>query len=54
MGPEAGFAAEEVAAAREGGWQVCRMGHAVLRAETAAIAAATLACARLGDLGGRD
>lgn len=51
VGPEAGFAAEEVAAAAAAGWGVAHLGPAVLRAETAALAAATLACAAAGGLG---
>jgi 16S rRNA (uracil1498-N3)-methyltransferase len=39
VGPEAGFSADEVAAARHGGLAVCHLGSTVLRAETAAIAA---------------
>jgi 16S rRNA (uracil1498-N3)-methyltransferase len=50
IGPEAGFAADEVAAARAAGWHICTLGPNILRAETAAIAAATLACAALGQL----
>lgn len=52
IGPEAGFARDEVARAAAAGWSVCGMGDAVLRAETAAVAAATLACAAAGGLGG--
>lgn len=52
VGPEAGFAREEVAAAADAGWAVCGMGPAVLRAETAAIAAAALAATATGHLGG--
>lgn len=52
VGPEAGLSRDEVAAAAAAGWAVCGMGDAVLRAETAAIAAATLACASTGHLGG--
>jgi 16S rRNA (uracil1498-N3)-methyltransferase len=51
VGPEAGFAPDEVAAARAAGWRVCTLGPAVLRAETAAIAAAALALAAVGHLG---
>ncbi len=52
VGPEAGFDRAEVDGAADAGWTVCGMGDAVLRAETAAIAAATLACAAAGALGG--
>lgn len=51
IGPDAGFAADEVAAATGAGWSVAQLGPAVLRAETAALAAATLACAAAGGLG---
>jgi 16S rRNA (uracil1498-N3)-methyltransferase len=52
VGPEAGFGPAEVEAARAAGWMICGLGRLTLRAETAAIAAATLACAELGHLGG--
>lgn len=48
VGPEAGFAPGEVAAARARGLRVCRLGPATLRAETAALAAMTLALAAAG------
>jgi 16S rRNA (uracil1498-N3)-methyltransferase len=51
VGPEAGFAPDEVAAARAAGWHICTLGVEVLRAETAAIASATLALAAVGHLG---
>lgn len=51
VGPEAGFAPGEVDLARAAGWTVAGLGPAVLRAETAALAAATLACAAAGGLG---
>lgn len=46
VGPDAGFSAEEVDGARAEGLAICRLGATVLRAETAAIAAVTLAAAR--------
>jgi 16S rRNA (uracil1498-N3)-methyltransferase len=39
VGPEGGFAPDEVAAARAAGWQVVSLGPRILRAETAALAA---------------
>ena len=51
VGPEAGFTAEEHAAARAAGVPIATLGGAlVLRTETAAIAAAVLALDRLGAL----
>ena len=50
IGPEGGFAAEEVAAARAHGFRSVRLAPRVLRAETAAIAAAALCQHRWGDL----
>jgi 16S rRNA (uracil1498-N3)-methyltransferase len=50
IGPEGGFAAGEVALARECGARPVSLGPRVLRAETAAIAAVTLALAACGDL----
>ncbi|WP_217915625.1 RsmE family RNA methyltransferase [Miltoncostaea marina] len=45
VGPDAGFSDGEVARARAAGLRVCRLGDAILRAETAAIAAVTVAVA---------
>lgn len=45
VGPEAGFSADEVAAARSAGATVAHMGPATLRADTAAIAALAVAAA---------
>ena len=45
VGPEAGFAADELAQARASGVPIVSLGPTVLRTETAAIAAAALACA---------
>ena len=43
VGPEGGFAEEEVAAARDAGWQVLSLGPRVLRVETAALVLAAWA-----------
>ena len=51
VGPEAGFAPEEADAARAAGWRACALGPRVLRAETAAIAAAVIAGAAAGGFG---
>lgn len=51
VGPEGGFALEEVAACAAAGARVATLGPRVLRAETAAIAAVALLQHRLGDLG---
>jgi 16S rRNA (uracil1498-N3)-methyltransferase len=48
VGPPAGFSADEVRLARDAGMRVCTLGPAVLRAETAAIAAVAIAGARGG------
>jgi 16S rRNA (uracil1498-N3)-methyltransferase len=45
VGPDAGFSDAEVESARAAGLRVAHLGPAVLRAETAAIAAVTLAAA---------
>ncbi len=50
-GPEGGFSATEVAQAIEAGFALSTLGPRVLRAETAAIAAVTLAQHHWGDLG---
>jgi len=47
IGPEAGFSADELAEARAAGVPIVSLGPTVLRTETAAIVAATLARARL-------
>lgn len=49
VGPEGGFAADEVQAARAAGFTTIGLGGRVLRAETAAIVAATLCQHRWGD-----
>jgi 16S rRNA (uracil1498-N3)-methyltransferase len=51
VGPEGGFTPGEVGAALEAGARLCSLGPRILRAETAAIAAAALLQHRLGDLG---
>jgi 16S rRNA (uracil1498-N3)-methyltransferase len=50
IGPEGGWADEELSQARLGGWSMITLGGRVLRAETAAIAAVTLLQHRCGDL----
>jgi len=50
IGPEGGFAAAEVAAAREAGFCPVSLGPRILRAETAPLAAVALAQGRWGDL----
>ena len=52
VGPEAGFGEAEVAAARAAGLSVCGLGGAILRAETAALVAVSLALAAGGALEG--
>jgi len=50
IGPEGGFAPQEVSAARETGFSVVGLGRQILRAETAAIVAITLIQHELGNL----
>ena len=50
VGPEGGFAGDEVEAARAAGFLPVRLGPRILRTETAAIAGATLLQGLLGDL----
>jgi 16S rRNA (uracil1498-N3)-methyltransferase len=50
IGPEGGWADEEIELARAGGWQIVTLGGRTLRAETAAIVAVTLLQHRFGDL----
>ena len=54
VGPEGGFAPEEVEAALRAGARLATLGPRVLRFETAAIAAVALLQHLAGDLGGRD
>lgn len=51
LGPEGGFAPEEVTAAREQGFRVAGLGPRVLRADTAALVAATIVQYVFGDMG---
>jgi len=48
VGPEGGWASEELAWFRESGWVAASLGDRILRAETAAIVAAALAFEALG------
>lgn len=50
VGPEGGFDEREIALARQQGFQVSGMGPRILRAETAALAAVTLAQFVFGDM----
>ena len=51
IGPEGGFTSDEVAEAERSGFQSVRMGKRILRTETAAVAALSLAQFLWGDLG---
>jgi 16S rRNA (uracil1498-N3)-methyltransferase len=51
VGPEGGFADDEVAAAREAGFQVAGLGPRILRTETAAVVVLTILGFAVGDLG---
>ena len=51
LGPEGGFTLDEIALAREKGFQTAGLGPRILRAETAALAATTLAQHWWGDWG---
>lgn len=51
VGPEGGFAEEEVARARDRGFVPASLGPRILRAETAAVVVCALAQHRYGDLG---
>ena len=50
IGPEGGFAGEEIEEARAAGVMPVTLGQRILRAETAAVVAATLALSAMGDL----
>jgi 16S rRNA (uracil1498-N3)-methyltransferase len=50
VGPEGGWADEEIELAREAGWKIITLGGRTLRAETAAIAIVALLQHRFGDL----
>ena len=51
IGPEGGFADEEIAAAQNRGLIAVSLGPRILRAETAGLAAAAAILYELGDLG---
>ena len=51
LGPEGGFTDEEVASAEEHGFVAVGLGPRILRAETAAIAAAAILAFAVGDIG---
>jgi 16S rRNA (uracil1498-N3)-methyltransferase len=51
IGPEGGFTKGEIALAQEKGYQVVTLGRRILRAETAAVSAVTLAQFLMGDMG---
>ncbi len=51
VGPEGGITREEAIQAQEAGWTAVGLGPRILRAETAALAAATLVLHYRGDLG---
>ena len=53
IGPEGGFGEDEMALARDHGFQICSLGPRVLRAETAPIAALAVIQALLGDFAAR-
>jgi len=50
LGPEGGFSREEVAMAREAGWQTVSLGRRILRAETAALASVAILQFLLGEI----
>ena len=54
IGPEAGFAPAELDAAAAAGVPACRLGAAVLRAETAALVALSLALSAVGAFSGAE
>ena len=54
IGPEGGFDADELEAARAAGYRSARLGPRVLRTETAGIVALAVLQARFGDLAGPD
>jgi 16S rRNA (uracil1498-N3)-methyltransferase len=53
IGPEGGFTLDEAQAVQEAGGKAVTLGPRILRAETAAVAAVTVAQYENGDLGGR-
>ena len=48
FGPEGGWTEEEIELFKNHGWQSARLGHTILRAETAAIAAVAVTVAEIG------
>jgi 16S rRNA (uracil1498-N3)-methyltransferase len=54
VGPEGGLTPLEVQSAEARGWQVVTLGRRILRAETAAVAAAAVTMALWGELGRLD
>ena len=50
VGPEGGFAPQEIAAAQAAGWEAVGLGLRVLRAETAGVAAIAAMQVLWGDL----
>jgi 16S rRNA (uracil1498-N3)-methyltransferase len=48
IGPEGGWTDSELAAFRDAGWNFASLGSTILRAETAAIAAAAISVSKLG------
>jgi 16S rRNA (uracil1498-N3)-methyltransferase len=50
IGPEGGFAADEIALARRWGMQVVTLGPRILRAETAALAAVAIILSEMGEM----
>jgi 16S rRNA (uracil1498-N3)-methyltransferase len=54
VGPEGGFSAQEIDLARSLGYETMSLGPRILKAETAAVAAAVLMQYRFGDMGGRE
>ena len=48
LGPEGGWTDSELAAFRDAGWKFASLGTTILRAETAAIAAAAISVSKLG------
>lgn len=53
VGPEGGFSAQEIDLATSLGYETMSLGPRILKAETAAVAAAVLMQYRFGDMGGR-
>ena len=51
LGPEGGFASQEIETARKSGFRVAGLGPRILRAETATLAACALVQYLYGDMG---